>query len=152
MTSRRLRNLSYAALFVVASSTGTSAQGIFSSPTSPPAQVPNQGQSSNPICARLEGQLAAVNRGGDDPARAEQTRRYEEAVSRQQAELDRMVAQGRRLGCESAGFFSLFSSQNPQCGSINVVRVAGSPRPLAAPSLAGAAGPPRESELGECLR
>jgi Protein of unknown function (DUF2865) len=99
------------------------AQGIFSQ-APPPSQIPNAsvpgaGQSANPICARLEGQLASVNRGGDDPARAEQTRRYEEAASKQQAELDRMVAQGRRLGCESSGFFSLFSSQNPQCGSIN---------------------------------
>ena len=118
MTSRGLHTLSCAALVVVASSAGALAQGIFSSPT-PPAQIPGQGQSSNPVCQRLEGQLAAVNRGGDDPARAEQVRRYDDAANKQQAELDRMVAQGRRLGCESAGLFSLFSSQNSQCGPIN---------------------------------
>ena len=58
------------------------------------------------MCQRLEGQLAAIDRGaGGDPARAEQVRRYEEAASRQQGELDRMVAQSRRQGCEGTGFF-----------------------------------------------
>jgi hypothetical protein len=71
------------------------------------------------MCAQLESQLAAVNRGGNDPARADQIKRYEEAVSKQEQELDRMIAQGRRLGCEGSGFFSLFSSPNPQCGPIN---------------------------------
>jgi hypothetical protein len=126
MTSRRLRELSHATLFLVASlgaltsgvlTTGALAQGIFSSPA-PPQQIP-QGQSSNPVCVRLEGQLAAIDRGGNDPARTEQIKRYEDAANKQEGELDRMVAQGRRLGCESSGFFSLFSSQNQQCGPIN---------------------------------
>lgn len=69
----------------------------------------------NPVCTRLEGQLALVDRGGTDPARAEQARRMEDTVNRQQAELDRTLAQSRRLGCEGSGFFSLFGGQNPQC-------------------------------------
>ncbi len=126
MTSRRLRELSHATLFLVAGlgaltsgvlTTGALAQSIFS-PPAPPQQIP-QGQSSNPVCVRLEGQLAAIDRGGNDPARTEQIKRYEDAANKQEGELDRMVAQGRRLGCESSGFFSLFSSQNQQCGPIN---------------------------------
>ena len=64
------------------------------------------------VCQRLEGQLAAIDRGASgDPARAEQIRRYEDASSRQQSELDRMVEQSRRQGCESTGFF-LFGGGN----------------------------------------
>ncbi|HKS63176.1 MAG TPA: DUF2865 domain-containing protein, partial [Xanthobacteraceae bacterium] len=64
------------------------------------------------ICQRLEGQLAAIDRGASgDPARAEQIRRYEEASNRQQGELDRMGEQSRRQGCESTGFF-LFGGGN----------------------------------------
>jgi hypothetical protein len=74
----------------------------------------------NPVCTRLEAQLATIDRGGNaDPARAEQTRRYEDSVNRQQQELDRTVAQSRRLGCDSGGFFSLFGGgQNPQCQQV----------------------------------
>src|SRR5690242_11148780 len=54
------------------------------------------GAPSNPICIRLEGQLASIDRGGGsgDSIRDEQIRRYQEAASRQQAELDRVIAQG----------------------------------------------------------
>src|SRR5262245_4010836 len=54
-----------------------------------PQQAAPGGQ--NPACQRLEGQLAAIDRGGGDQARGEQIRRYEEAAGRQQSELDRMV-------------------------------------------------------------
>ena len=74
---------------------------------------------ANPVCTRLEAQLATIDRGTADPARAEQIRRAQEASDRQQAELDRLSAQARRLGCEGGGFFSLFSGQNPQCGPLN---------------------------------
>ena len=47
------------------------------------------------------------------------SRRSEDAVNKQQADLDRLVAQARRLGCEGGGFFSLFSGQPPQCGPLN---------------------------------
>jgi hypothetical protein len=73
----------------------------------------------NPICQRLEAQLASVDRGGTDPARAEQIRRYEDAAARQSAELDRVTSQAKRMGCDSSGFFSLFSNQSAQCGPVN---------------------------------
>lgn len=75
-------------------------------------------QSSNPACQRLEAQLASLDRGNNDPARAEQIRRAEDAVHRQQFEVDRLVAQSRRMGCESSGFFSIFSNPPPQCGAL----------------------------------
>jgi hypothetical protein len=75
-------------------------------------------QSSNPNCQRLEAQLASLDRGNNDPARADQIRRAEDAVNRQQFEVDRQVAQSRRIGCESSGFFSIFSNPPPQCGSL----------------------------------
>ena len=68
---------------------------------------------------RLEAQLTAVDRGGLDPARAAQVRRYEDALSRQQGELDRVVTQSRRLGCSGGGFFSLFIGQPPECNPLN---------------------------------
>lgn len=72
-------------------------------------------QSQNPACQRLEAQLTALERGNDDPARGEQIKRAEDAVNRQQAEVDRLVAQSRRLGCEGFGFFSIFNSPSAQC-------------------------------------
>ena len=74
---------------------------------------------SNPVCVRLEGQLAIVNRGGADPGRADQIKRYEDSVAKQQADLDRMLAQGKRRGCEGGGFFSLFTGQSQECQPIN---------------------------------
>ena len=80
---------------------------------------PPPGGAANPMCARLEAQLASIDRGGGDPARAEQVRRYEEAANRQQHELDRVTLQAKRMGCDSSGFFSLFSGQSAQCGPVN---------------------------------
>ncbi len=81
----------------------------------PPPGAP----ASNPMCQRLVGQLAAIDGGGGDPARADQICRYEEAAHRQQSELERVQGQARRQGCDSSGFFSLFSGQSAQCGPIN---------------------------------
>ncbi len=72
----------------------------------------------SPVCQRLENQLNAFDRSSSDPARAEQVRRYEDSLSRQQAELDRLSAQARRLNCQG-GFFVLFTGQSPQCSQIN---------------------------------
>jgi Protein of unknown function (DUF2865) len=84
-----------------------------------PPGPPPAGQ-RNPVCVRLESQLQMVDRGGQvDPQRAEQIKRYEETAQRQQAELDRLTAQARRMGCEGRGFFSLFGGQPQQCGPIN---------------------------------
>jgi hypothetical protein len=84
----------------------------------PPSQ---QGAQANPMCIRLEGQLATIDRGAGtgDPAKDEQIRRYQEAQAKQQAELDRVTLQAKRMGCESSGFFSLFNGQSAQCGPVN---------------------------------
>lgn len=85
------------------------AQGLPPPPGSPP------GGAANSVCVRLESQLAALDRGGQN----DQLRRYEDAAAKQQAELDRVVEQSRRSGCQGSGFFSLFSGQAPQCGPLN---------------------------------
>jgi hypothetical protein len=86
---------------------------------SPP--VPPQGTAVNPICPRLEAQLVSIDRGGGggDPVKEEQIRRYQEAATKQQGELDRVTFQAKRMGCDSSGFFSLFSGQSAQCGPVN---------------------------------
>jgi hypothetical protein len=98
-------------------------QSNYPPPSSPPAASAPAPQSApvarNPACLRLEGQLAAIDRGAYDPAKAEQLRRNEEATAKQQAELDRLTQQAQRQGCQSAGFFSMFSGQSPQCIPLN---------------------------------
>lgn len=84
-----------------------------------PVQQQPQPAQSNPMCVRLEAQLATIDRGDADPARAEQIRRYEDAASKQQHELDRVTVQAKRMGCDSSGFFSLFNGQSAQCGPVN---------------------------------
>ena len=90
-------------------------------PGSPSAPPPQQGAQANPICIRLEGQLATIDRGGGsgDPARDDQIRRYQDAATKQQAELDRVTLQAKRMGCDSSGFFSLFNNSSAQCGPVN---------------------------------
>lgn len=83
-----------------------------------PGAAPAPQTHPNPVCARLEGQLSAIDRGVTDPARAEQIKRYEDAAAKQQFELDRLVVQARRAGCEGSGFF-LFGGQPPQCDGLN---------------------------------
>src|SRR5712672_174426 len=86
----------------------------------PPAPPPQQGAAVNPMCPRLEAQLATIDRGGGaDPAKDEQIRRYQDAAAKQQSELDRVTSQAKRMGCDSSGFFSLFSGQSAQCGPVN---------------------------------
>src|SRR5215216_2120109 len=86
----------------------------------PPPPQPQQGPAINPMCPRLEAQLATIDRGGSgDPAKDEQIRRYQEAATKQQGELDRVTSQAKRMGCDSSGFFSLFSGQSAQCGPVN---------------------------------
>jgi hypothetical protein len=84
-------------------------------PPSPPQNVP-----VNPMCPRLEAQLATIDRGGSsDPAKDDQIRRYQDAANKQQTELDRVTMQAKRMGCDSTGFFSLFTGQSAQCGPVN---------------------------------
>jgi hypothetical protein len=82
-------------------------------------QPPAQPGTANPICQRLVGQLSTIDSGGGDSAKGDQIRRYEEAQSRQQSELERVQEQAKRQGCDSSGFFSLFSGQSAQCGPVN---------------------------------
>src|SRR3977135_928936 len=92
-------------------------QGQMSPGQMPP---PQGGPPVNPICPRLEAQLATIPPGGSNaPARDEQIRRYQEAAAKQQSELDRVTSQAKRMGCDSSGFFSLFSGQSAQCGPVN---------------------------------
>jgi Protein of unknown function (DUF2865) len=82
--------------------------------------APPQGATVNPMCPRLEAQLATIDRGGaGDPVKDEQIRRYQDAAAKQQSELDRVTLQAKRMGCDSSGFFSLFSGQSAQCGPVN---------------------------------
>ena len=85
------------------------------------SQDPPPNGQGNPICIRLEGQLATIDRGAGtgDPAKDEQIRRYQEAQGKQQGELDRVTLQAKRMGCESSGFFSLFSGRSAECGPVN---------------------------------
>jgi hypothetical protein len=84
-----------------------------------PPPPPQQGAPVNPMCPRLEAQLATIDRGGGDPAKDDQIRRYQDAATKQQGELDRVTSQAKRMGCDSSGFFSLFSGQSAQCGPVN---------------------------------
>ena len=86
-----------------------------------PQPKPSQGAAVNPMCPRLEAQLATIDRGGGsgDPAKDEQLRRYQDAQAKQQSELDRVTSQAKRMGCDSSGFFSLFNQQSAQCGPVN---------------------------------
>jgi len=81
---------------------------------------PQNSPATNPMCPRLEAQLATIDRGGSgDPAKDEQIRRYQDSATKQQAELDRVTSQAKRMGCDSSGFFSLFTGQAAQCGPVN---------------------------------
>src|SRR5260370_11665011 len=106
MIMRLLRGLGQTTL-VVALAAAAAAQGAPNQPASIPAGV------------RRESQLAAINSGSADPARADQVKRAEDAVAKQHADLDRTLAQAHKQGCEGQGFLSLFSSLVPQCGPIN---------------------------------
>lgn len=83
------------------------------------SQSPQGSASTNPICLRLEAQLSAIEKGQGDPGRAAQSRRADDTVNRLQSDLDRMVAQQRRLGCQTNSFFSIFTNQPPQCSGLN---------------------------------
>jgi hypothetical protein len=113
MAMRKLDLGICAALLIAASASSALAQN-FPGPAGSPGAA-----GRNPVCARLEAQLSAVDRGNVDPARADQIRRFEDASNKQQIELDKLVAQSRRAGCQGSGFFALFSGQPAQCGQIN---------------------------------
>jgi hypothetical protein len=116
-------------LCVLACAVPAAAQGVFSpAPPSPPAVIPasqtppNQPAASqpasNPVCVRLESQLASFNQGSADAARADQIKRAQDSIAKQQADLDHTLAQAHKAGCEGQGFFALFSAFSQQCGPI----------------------------------
>jgi hypothetical protein len=92
-----------------------SQQAPSQSPVAQPALNPAR---TNPICVRLEGQLASFDRGTADPDRAQQIQQAEAAIAKQQADIDRATAQAHKSGCAGTGFFALFSALSPQCGPI----------------------------------
>lgn len=98
--------------------------GAFAQGSPPFAQQQQQqsGGAGSPICQRLIGQLSSIDTGaaGGDSAKADQIRRYEDAQSRQQQELDRVQQQAKSQGCDSSGFFSIFGGGNSEkCGPLN---------------------------------
>jgi hypothetical protein len=71
-------------------------------------------QGASQACGNLEGQLAALDRQGASP---DQIRRLQDAVVRQQYELDRTVAAARSMNC--SGGFLFGPPPPPQCREIN---------------------------------
>ncbi len=106
---RRIQASSLASAFVA-----LAVISVFAQAPSPAPAAPGQ----NPVCARLEGQLAAFDRGSADTGRLEQLKRLEDAANKQQFDLDRLNVQSHKAGCEGSGFF-LFGGQPPQCGPLN---------------------------------
>jgi hypothetical protein len=118
------------ALTVSAAGQGYPPQGYPGYPTQsypgqsyPGQSYPGQGSPSkpvaaSPVCVRLEAQLAVLNNSPANSALADQIKRDEDAIAKQQADLDRALAQARKSGC-GQGFFSLFSGFSPQCGPLN---------------------------------
>jgi Protein of unknown function (DUF2865) len=90
-------------------------------PGAPPPPPPQGAAAVNPMCPRLEAQLATIDHGGGsgDPTKDDQIRRYQDAATKQQGELDRVTSQAKRMGCDSSGFFSLFNGPSAQCGPVN---------------------------------
>jgi Protein of unknown function (DUF2865) len=123
--NRLLSELGAAALGLLALGASASAQG-YSPQGYPPAArqpqaypAPNQApQASNPVCVRLESQLATIDSSANDPARLAQIKQREDATAKQQADLDRVQTQAHKVGCASDGFLSLFSGLSPQCGPL----------------------------------
>jgi hypothetical protein len=133
-----LRGVPAAMLGVLALTAAASAQSYPPASASPVPvqQIPNQsvpsqpvaGQpapnqtapqtAASPICARLQGQLVAFDQSTSDSAHADQIKTSQDAITKQQADLDRALAQAHKSGCAGEGFFALFSALSPQCGPI----------------------------------
>src|SRR5829696_1817804 len=116
----------FLACAVLIGSAALGTDGFAQTPPGPGAAPPPPPQqqaapTGNPMCQRLETQLATIDRGAGigDPAKDEQIRRYQEAQMQQQAQLDRVTSQAKRMGCDSSGFFSLFNQNSAQCGPVN---------------------------------
>ncbi|TMK36409.1 MAG: DUF2865 domain-containing protein [Alphaproteobacteria bacterium] len=113
MIAKSLREFSAAGWIFVLGAAPAAAQ--FGSPAGAPPAAGARSQA----CLRLESQLAMIDRGTFEPAKAEQIKRLEDASAKQQAELDRLGQQAQKQGCQGGGFFALFSGQSPQCAPLN---------------------------------
>src|SRR5262249_44504215 len=80
MTGTLRRHLACVALLTLVLPPAALAQAPYPPQAVPPQAVPPPpGAAANPVCTRLEAQLAAIDRGvSADPARAEQTHRIED--------------------------------------------------------------------------
>src|SRR5947208_2089968 len=118
-----LSTVFFRSILACAALSGVSAMSVEAwaqmNPGPPPQQQGPPGAPVNPMCPRLEAQLASIDRSGGDPAKDEQIRRYQDAATKQQGELDRVTMQAKRMGCDSSGFFSLFNGQSAQCSPVN---------------------------------
>ena len=78
-----------------------------------PGRPPQQGAQANPICIRLEGQLATIDRGAGtgDPAKDEQIRRYQEAAGQAAGRTRSRHAAGQAHGLRKLGL--LLAVQRP---------------------------------------
>jgi hypothetical protein len=114
---KRGRRVALSAAVALAIPAAAGAQAV-TAPPPPPPPASNPPLASNLVCVRLESQLAALDQGAADPARADQIKRSEDAIAKQQADLDRAVAQAHKAGCAGEGFFAIFSALSPQCGPI----------------------------------
>jgi hypothetical protein len=119
-TVRPIQRMLACAMLLTGLALGRGAQAQQMNPPGAQPPPPPSASPVNPVCPRLEAQLATIDRGGSgDPAKDDQIRRYQDAATQQQAELDRVTLQAKRMGCDSSGFFSLFSGQSSQCGPVN---------------------------------
>jgi hypothetical protein len=64
------------------------------------------------ICRQLRAELADASGGRGQPRLVA---RYDDAIGRQQAEIDKARSQARRAGC----FFAIFGSDRSQCAALN---------------------------------
>jgi hypothetical protein len=114
-----LAMLGLSAVSAPAAAQSLPAQAAPNPPGPPASNQPAANQPpANPVCARLESQLAAIGQGAAESARSDQIKRGEDALAKQQADLDRALAQAHKSGCAGEGFFALFSGLSPQCGPI----------------------------------
>lgn len=104
--------------FTIAVAAGLLASGAAMAQMPPPVgQPPPPAATVNPVCMRLEGQLASLDQGGPGAAAAA-AQRLRDSVTKQRTELERTVAYARSLGCERR-LFLFGPTPPPQCNEVN---------------------------------
>ena len=99
------------------------AAALVASPAFAQQSYPAPGQTLSArgeTCRGLEAQLANIDRAAGDQGKADQIRRLEESVGRQQTELDRYAQQSRQKGCDAPSFLQIFGggSRSEQCPAL----------------------------------